>query len=90
MPRANLTFKIGLAGTGTLESALDLLEYLNGSSDTYWAGQRRKNGHPEPYCVKYIALGNEVWGPWQVGQMSARDCKLSLAPAILFSTLSTD
>lgn len=64
------------AGTGTLESALDLVEYMNGHSNTYWAEQRRKNGHPEPYKVKYIALGNEVWGPWQVGQMTAQDCKL--------------
>lgn len=43
-------------GTGTLESALDWLEYVNGTSNTYWAEQRRKNGHPEPYGVKYIAL----------------------------------
>ena len=43
-------------GTGTLESALDWLEYMNGASKTYWAEQRRKNGHAEPYGVKYIAL----------------------------------
>ena len=49
---------------------------MNGRSNTHWAEQRRKNGHPEPYNVKYIALGNEVWGPWQVGQMTAIDCKL--------------
>lgn len=45
-----------LQGTGTLESALHYLDYLNGTSKTYWAEQRRKNGHPEPYGVKYIAL----------------------------------
>lgn len=63
-------------GTGSLESALDWLEYMNGSSNTYWASDRRKNGHDEPYKVKYIALGNEMWGDWQVGQMSAQDCEL--------------
>ncbi|KZT57195.1 glycoside hydrolase family 51 protein [Calocera cornea HHB12733] len=60
-------------GTGTLEDALGWLEYCNGTSNTYWANQRRKNGHPEPYKVKYWSLGNEVYGPWQVGQMSATD-----------------
>jgi alpha-N-arabinofuranosidase len=32
---------------------------------------RRKNGREEPYNVKYWALGNEIWGPWQVAQLSA-------------------
>ncbi|KAL8279441.1 hypothetical protein RQP46_008253 [Phenoliferia psychrophenolica] len=60
-------------GTGTLESALHWLEYMNGKVGTYWADQRATNGHPEPYGVKYVALGNEVWGPWQVGQATAID-----------------
>ena len=63
-----------IKGTGTLESALHWLEYMNSTASTFWADQRRKNGHPEPYKVKYIALGNEVWGPWQVGQATAEDC----------------
>jgi alpha-N-arabinofuranosidase len=53
-------------GTGTLEDALAWLEYCNGDKDTYWANKRRENGHEEPYNVKYWALGNEIWGPWQV------------------------
>ncbi|KAJ1338494.1 alpha-L-arabinofuranosidase [Microdochium nivale] len=60
-------------GTGTLDEALAWLEYCNGTRDTYWANQRRANGHPEPYNVKYWALGNEVWGPWQVLQMTKED-----------------
>lgn len=47
---------------------------MNSTASTFWADQRRKNGHPVPYKVKYIALGNEVWGPWQVGQATAEDC----------------
>ncbi|PPQ94930.1 hypothetical protein CVT25_004416 [Psilocybe cyanescens] len=43
------------------------------SSNTYYANLRKKNGHQEPYGVKYWALGNEVWGPWQVGQMESQD-----------------
>ncbi|KAF9472405.1 glycoside hydrolase family 51 protein [Pholiota conissans] len=60
-------------GTGTLEDALGWLEYCNSSADTFYANLRRKNGHAEPYGVKYWALGNEVWGPWQVGQMESQD-----------------
>ncbi|KAJ3801853.1 glycoside hydrolase family 51 protein [Lentinula aff. detonsa] len=60
-------------GTGTLEDALAWLEYCNSSANTYYANLRRQNGHPEPYKVKYWSLGNEVWGPWQVGQMESQD-----------------
>ncbi|KAF7304178.1 Glycoside hydrolase family 51 protein [Mycena indigotica] len=60
-------------GTGTLEDALAWLEYCNSSATTHFANLRRANGHAEPYRVKYWSLGNEVWGPWQVGQMSAED-----------------
>ncbi|KAL3452733.1 alpha-L-arabinofuranosidase [Aspergillus insuetus] len=60
-------------GTGDLDEALHWLEYCNGTEDTYWANQRRKNGHPEPYNVKYWGLGNEVWGPWQINQMKKED-----------------
>jgi alpha-N-arabinofuranosidase len=60
-------------GTGTLDEALNWLEYCNGSGDTYYANLRRKNGHAEPYKVTYWALGNEMWGPWQVGQMTEED-----------------
>ena len=60
-------------GTGTLEEALNWLEYCNGTGDTYYANMRRKNGSKDPYKVKYWALGNEMWGPWQVGQMTQED-----------------
>lgn len=53
-------------GTGTLDEALAWLEYCNSDRDTYYANLRRKNGHPEPYNVKYWALGNETYGKWQV------------------------
>lgn len=51
-------------GTGTLEDALGWLEYCNGNKNTHYANLRRKNGHEEPYNVKYWGLGNEMWGPW--------------------------
>ncbi|KAH0137223.1 family 51 glycoside hydrolase, partial [Aureobasidium melanogenum] len=57
-------------GTGTLDEALGWLEYCNSDKNTYYANLRRKNGRDKPYNVKYWALGNEMWGPWQVGQMT--------------------
>jgi alpha-N-arabinofuranosidase len=49
------------------------MEYCNGTGDTYWANRRRANGHPEPYNVKYWGLGNEMYGPWQIGSSTAED-----------------
>lgn len=58
-------------GTGTLEEALAWIEYCNGTQDTDWTRRRAANGHAEPYDVRYWALGNEMYGEWQVGAMSA-------------------
>jgi alpha-L-arabinofuranosidase len=38
---------------------LDLLEYCNGSTSTVWGAKRAANGHPAPYNLKYIEIGNE-------------------------------
>ncbi|CUM57478.1 uncharacterized protein AC631_04340 [Debaryomyces fabryi] len=66
-------------GTGTLDEALAWIEYCNSNLNTYWANLRRINGRDEPYNVKYWSLGNEVWGPWQVGQMNEEDyCKKAI------------
>ena len=43
----------------TPEDAADMIEYLNGSTKTKWGKIRAKNGHPKPYGVKYIDIGNE-------------------------------
>lgn len=58
-------------GTGTMQDAADWVEYCNATTDTYWANQRKKNGHPEPYNVKYWGLGNEIYGSWQAGHKDA-------------------
>jgi alpha-N-arabinofuranosidase len=60
-------------GTGTLEEALAWIEYCNSSRATYWTEQRRLNGRDEPYGVMWWGLGNEMWGEWQVGSMSASE-----------------
>ena len=52
--------------TATLEDNRDWIEYVNSPTGSYYADLRAKNGHPEPYNVKYWHLGNEVDGePWQ-------------------------
>jgi alpha-N-arabinofuranosidase len=60
-------------GTGTMEEARSWVEYCNGTSDTYWANLRREHGHQEPYNVRYWGLGNEMYGNWQIGALSADD-----------------
>ena len=60
-------------GTGTLEEALAWVEYCNGAGRTAWAQRRHANGHAEPYRVRYWGLGNEMYGDWQVGAMSAEE-----------------
>jgi alpha-L-arabinofuranosidase len=55
------------AGLGDAHSAAEEVEYLNGSASTYWGAIRAKNGHPEPYHIKYWNIGNEPWGTFQIG-----------------------
>ena len=48
--------------TGNAQDASDFVEYLNAPNDGKhpWADKRVRNGHPEPYNVKYFEFGNEV------------------------------
>jgi alpha-L-arabinofuranosidase len=43
----------------TPEDAADLVEYLNGPATSTWGRKRAANGHPEPYGIRYIEIGNE-------------------------------
>ncbi|RYZ50260.1 MAG: DUF1080 domain-containing protein, partial [Sphingobacteriales bacterium] len=43
----------------TPQDMADMVEYLNGDASTPWGAKRAKNGHPKPYNVKYIEIGNE-------------------------------
>jgi alpha-N-arabinofuranosidase len=58
-------------GTGTIDEARAWVEYCNGAGDTSWANLRRAHGHPEPYGVRYWGLGNEMYGDWQIGSLTA-------------------
>ena len=45
--------------TGSPDEAANWVEYCNGTENTYYANLRRSHGYPEPFGVKYWALGNE-------------------------------
>lgn len=46
-----------------IQDALDLIEFANGGTDTKWGKLRAEMGHPESFDLKFIAIGNEQWGP---------------------------
>ena len=45
-----------------IDDALDLIEFANGSTDTKWGKLRADMGHPAPFNLKQIGVGNEQWG----------------------------
>jgi alpha-N-arabinofuranosidase len=42
-----------------IQDALDELEYATGGSDTKWGAVRAQNGHPAPFSLTYVEIGNE-------------------------------
>ncbi len=54
-------------GSGTLLEAARWVEYCNHPGGTALSDLRRKNGHAQPHGVKLWGLGNEMYGPWQIG-----------------------
>jgi len=45
-----------------VQDALDLIEFANGPITSKWGAKRAALGHPEPFHLKYIGVGNEQWG----------------------------
>jgi len=56
-------------GLGTVEEVAREIEYCNSSVDTEMGQLRAANGHPGPFNVKWWAVGNEMYGSWQLGHM---------------------
>jgi alpha-N-arabinofuranosidase len=56
------------AGFGGAHSAAAEVQYINGSVHTRLGAERARNGHPAPYNVKFWDIGNEPYGPWQLGR----------------------
>jgi alpha-N-arabinofuranosidase len=59
------------SGYGDDYSAAQEVEYVNGAASTPMGKLRAANGHPEPYNVRLWCIGNEMYGFWQAGHMSA-------------------
>ena len=60
-------------GTGSVEMAVAYVEYCNLDRGTRWSELRRAHGYERPHNVRYWCLGNEMDGPWQIGQLQARE-----------------
>lgn len=67
---ANIAVNTGL---GTAEMAAEEVEYVNGSASTSMGKWRAENGHSKPYQVSLWAVGNEMFGDWQLGHMPIED-----------------
>ncbi len=46
-----------------VQDALDLIEFANGSTTSAWGKKRAEMGHPSPFNLKFVGIGNENWGP---------------------------
>ncbi len=46
-----------------VDDAIDAIEYANGPVTSKWGAVRAKNGHPKPFNLKYLEIGNENGGP---------------------------
>ncbi|MDR1370188.1 MAG: alpha-N-arabinofuranosidase [Dysgonamonadaceae bacterium] len=44
-----------------IDDALDQIEYVMGGTDTKWGAKRAGDGHPEPFKLTYVEIGNEDW-----------------------------
>ena len=45
-----------------IQDALDLIEFANGPATSIWGAKRAALGHPEPFHMKLLGVGNEQWG----------------------------
>jgi alpha-N-arabinofuranosidase len=49
-----------------IQDAIDLIEFANAPVNTKWGRKRAEMGHPKPFNLKMIGVGNEQWGPQYV------------------------
>lgn len=66
--QANMAVNLGTRG---IMAAANLVEYCNFPGGTYWSDLRKKNGQEQPFNIKTWCLGNEMDGPWEIGQKTA-------------------
>lgn len=72
--RANTDIMMAVnLGTRGPDEARNLIEYCNGTTDTYYANLRRQNGFENPFDIKLWCLGNEMDGWWQICHKTAEE-----------------
>jgi alpha-N-arabinofuranosidase len=54
-----------------IQDALDLIEFANGSDTSTWGKIRAGMGHPEPFNLRMLGIGNEQWGPQYIERYKA-------------------
>jgi alpha-N-arabinofuranosidase len=70
---AEPSITVNVEGNGaTVEEAAAWVEYCNGPATSTYGSMRARNGHPQPYGVKYWEVGNEIWGSWVRGHSDAK------------------
>jgi len=60
-------------GLGDAVAAADQVEYANGAATTPQGRLRAQNGRSRPFGIKWWAIGNEMYGDWQLGHMPLSD-----------------
>jgi alpha-L-arabinofuranosidase len=53
-----------------IQDALDLIEFANGPAASPWGAKRAAMGHPEPFNLKMLGIGNEQWGPQYIERLA--------------------
>lgn len=54
-----------------IQDALDLIEFANGDANSKWGKVRADMGHPAPFNLKMMGVGNENWGPQYIERLKA-------------------
>lgn len=71
-----------------VNDALDFIEFCNGGTDTKWGAMRAEMGHPAPFNLKYLGIGNENRGPefWERFDIIYNEVKAKYPDITIVST----
>jgi len=53
-----------------VQDALDLIEFANGPASSPWGAKRAAMGHPKPFNMRLLGIGNEQWGPQYIERLA--------------------
>ncbi|MEV0612110.1 alpha-L-arabinofuranosidase C-terminal domain-containing protein [Nonomuraea sp. NPDC050404] len=67
-----------------VDDAVRWVEYTNSARNTALTARRAANGRAEPWKVRYWGIGNEVYGPWQMGHRTADEYAAAAREHALF------